>query len=525
MSKYKIDSFRDNVSDYENKGIAGSFKFGSNLDIRKDVDSLSCGQALVEEGLINSRSASLSVSPSLSKSSSPSLSESASSSPTASPSASQSPSVSKSLSPSATQSRSVSLSISLSSAVTSVFRDLIMYWVKATDGYTYGFGDTGYVYRRDIDGIYIRVYKSANGEIKGASEWWNASNESFLYFANDNELYRKPLPGDGEWNDVEFVGALISADSHDMREAGGALVIANGPSVAQVGRDESYADNALDLIPGNIAKTIVERNGRTIIGTSRASNPARGVNGAIDAEIPLIQIGENGDLFFANMSDSVPIKRFPGGGKVNPGGVANQVEEVNQFEWEQTALSWIDKQSIGNMALFAVYGATTGRGGIYTYGRKKKNQPMSLNLEHLLDADELGAVVDVSGTTIVSYRTGSDVGVMAVDPNNKAQGIYEGLDLFGQVKQHAEISMWETVMLLCKPMPAGTSLEFWYKINKNGNFIQAKLEGDVAQFSATDETRAVFLVQAGGDIFEPRVVLNPTGNVSPEVYQIIPSFT
>lgn len=524
MSKYLIKSFRDNVSDYEDKGIPGAFKFGSNLDIRKDVDSLSCTQALIDEGTIDSRSASSSVSPSSTLSASPSLSASASSSPTPSPSASASQSLSISLSPSTTASASISLSPSLSEAVTSIFRDLIKYFVKATNGYTYGFGNTGYIYRRDIDGFWERVYKDADGEIKGAFEWYNTERKTFLHWATDTKINRKPIPGNTDWNDVEEIGTLTSADSHDMREAGGALVIANSSTLAMVGFDESYTDNALDLIPGNIAKTIVERNGRTIVGTARASNPARGINGAIDAEVPLVQIGEDGELFYANMSDSVPIKRFPGGGKVNPGGVANQVDEVNQFEWDQTALSWIDKKSIGNMALFAVYGADSGRGGIYTYGRKKKNHPMALNLEHLLDADELGAVVDVEGTTLVSYRDGADFGVKATDPDNKATGIYEGLDLFGETKAHAEVSIWETIMLLCKPMPSGTSLEFWYKINKNGEFIQAKMEGGSSQFNSTGETRAVFFVQAKGDIFEPRVVLNPTGNTSPEVHKIIPSF-
>lgn len=534
MSKYKINSYRDNVSDYEDKGIPGAFKFGSNLDIRKDVDSLSCTQALVDEGLIDSRSESLSVSPSSTVSPSPSPSPSASSSPTPSPSSSASPSLSVSLSPSVTSSFSPSLSQSLSQEVSSVFRDLIMYFVKASDGYTYGFGDKGYVYRRDADAFWLRVYKDEGGEIKGAAEWYDQNNGgTYLHWATDTVLKRKNLYGRSDWNDVETIASgavttgspLTSADSHFMTEAGGALVIANGPTLAMVGYDASYTNNALNLIPGNIAKTIVERKGRSITGCARASDLTGGVNGAIDVEVPLAQIGDDGELFYADMVSSVPIKRFPGGGKVNPGGVGNKVSEVNFFEWEQTALSWIDKQSVGNMALFAIYDADAGKGGIYTYGRKKKNHPMSLNLEHLLDADELGAVVDISGTTLVSYQDGVDFGVKATDPDNKAQGIYEGLDLYGQIKQHAEVSIWETVMLFCKPLVAGTSLEFWYKTNKNGDFIQAKMQGNVAQFTNTGETRAVFNVQVSGDIFEPRVVLNPTGNISPEVYQIIPSFT
>ena len=42
---FEIKSFRGGLSDYEDKGVVGSFKFGSNLDIRKQIDSLSANQA------------------------------------------------------------------------------------------------------------------------------------------------------------------------------------------------------------------------------------------------------------------------------------------------------------------------------------------------------------------------------------------------------------------------------------------------------------------------------------------------
>ena len=109
MSKaFIINSFRGGLSDYEDKGLPGCFKFAKNLDIRKEADTLTCGQALEDEGLIASQSESLSVSPSASLSYSPSYSPSASPSTTASHSASPSPSASPSLSPSPTASSSPS---------------------------------------------------------------------------------------------------------------------------------------------------------------------------------------------------------------------------------------------------------------------------------------------------------------------------------------------------------------------------------------------------------------------------------
>ena len=55
MGIYVLESWRGGVSDYSDKGISGAFKFGTNLDIRKQVDSLTCNQDLIDEGLFGSR--------------------------------------------------------------------------------------------------------------------------------------------------------------------------------------------------------------------------------------------------------------------------------------------------------------------------------------------------------------------------------------------------------------------------------------------------------------------------------------
>jgi len=47
----EIKSFIAGKSDYEGKGVYGSFKYGKNLNIRSGVDALQCQQALLEEGV------------------------------------------------------------------------------------------------------------------------------------------------------------------------------------------------------------------------------------------------------------------------------------------------------------------------------------------------------------------------------------------------------------------------------------------------------------------------------------------
>lgn len=527
MPILEIKDFSGGISAFSDRGIRGSFKFGSGLDIRKSVDTLSCQQALLEEGLFDtshSSSSSLSQSYSLSPSTSSSSSRSPSNSPSrsASPSSSTSRSSSTSLSPSASQSPSASVSASLSpsAGLNNVFVDLILFFVKASDGATYGFGNAGNIYRRYSDGFTRNVYKDPNGTIKGAIEK-PSSGATYLQWATNTGLKRKPLPGRGDWSDVETIADnLTGSDWHTMVQVGGANMIANGSFLAMVGYDDSYTNEALDLIPGNYAKTLVERNGRAVVGTYKVGYPNKGVNGAIDCEVPIVQIGDNGELYFSNFTDSMPIRRFPGGGRVNPGGVANEVDQIQIFDWEQNALSWIDKQTLGNMSLWGVFDADSGTNGVYTYGRKNKEQPITLNLEYALDVDEIGAVANVDGTTIISYRDGDDFGVKAVDPNNKAQGIWEGLEFRSPVKYPINITTFKYVELFMSPLPAGSSVKFYYKKNKSGDFTQAYTSSGVDAFTIEGGKKAVFRIAEEMDIYEPRIVLTPYGNNTPEIHRI-----
>lgn len=398
--------------------------------------------------------------------------------------------------------------------------------MKASDGQVYGFGKTGKIYKINSDLHVVQVY-DAREQITGAEEKPSASNVTYLVWAGRTTLHHKLIPGLANWNDVDkTMGGfpktnLTDTDWHTMANVAGDIMIANYSMLAGLFYDDSYTNEALDLIPGNVAKTIVERNGRSVIGTYRAGDPNKGVNGAIDAEVPLSQVGDDGEIFYADFTNSMPVKRFPGGGRVNPAGVCNLIDPVQFFDWQTTALSWIDKQSVGNMAMFGVFGADAGKGGVYSYGRKDKNHPFVLNLDYLLDVDEIGAIVSYDGVMLISYRDGSDYGVMAVDQNTKATGTYEGLDFKAPIKKVGQVTVWDKQEILLDPLPSGASVQFWYRINKTGNFVQAYLaDGNTQSYSVAGGTKAVFRIGAEGQIFEPKVVLIPTGNSSPEAHRL-----
>src|SRR3990167_7272822 len=294
MPVYEVNSWGGGISSFNDRGARGSAKFLSNLDIRKANDTLSAGQIMEEEGLFDtshsqSASVSQSTSQSPSASGSKSHSQSLSNSPSLSPSASASKSASKSASPSGSQSpsSSVSASLSPSAGLNNVFVDLILFFVKASDGNTYGFGNAGNIYRRYSDGYTRNVYKDADGSIKGAVEKPSSDGITYLQWATGTSVKRKPLPGAGNWSDVEEIADnLTGTDWHTMKQVGGANYIANGSKVALVGYDDSWTNQALDIIPGNLVKTLVERNGRAVFGTYPAGYPNKGVNGAIDCEHP-----------------------------------------------------------------------------------------------------------------------------------------------------------------------------------------------------------------------------------------------
>lgn len=522
---FEIKEWSGGISSFNDRGIRGSFKFGTNLDIRKTEDTLTCGQRLVDEGLLgtsHSTSASISPSFSASPSGSGSSSPSASNSPSksVSPSASGSKSASKSASPSgsASPSSSESPSLSPSAGLNNVYVDLVLFWVKATDGNTYGFGNAGNIYRRYIDGYTRNVYKDPDGGIKGAIEKPSSSGTTYLQWATGTKIMRKPLPGASDWSDVEIIYTnLTGTDWHTMAQIGGANVICNGSMLALVGYDDSITNEALDLIPGNIAKSILERNGRAVIGTFKAGYPNKGVNAMLDCEVPLSQIGDNGELFFANFTDTMPAKRFPGGGRVNPGGVTNEVDQVQIFDWESTALSWIDKQTMGNLSLWGVFGADSGYNGVYSYGRKNKEQLFTLNLEYALEVDEIGAVANVEGVTIISYRDGNDFGVKAVDSTYKTQASYESLEFRPPIKKAETPTIFKYTEIFMEALPAGCSIEYFYRMNRAEGWTRGYTVNGQVSYSVTNGKKATFRIGAEGDVYEEKLLLTPSFNTSPTI--------
>jgi hypothetical protein len=577
--KFEIKSFKGGKSDYEDRGIFGSFKRGKNLDVRGLNDVLTCNQALVADG-------------------------------------------------------------TGASGADTIVTDLINFWVNASDGNTYGFGDSGKIYKRTSSAVWSVVYTDSDGEITGAYEWFSPTT-SYLYWTTSTKLHRHIITGN--WTtDVDattasvassgtltvsdqphsgstvtigeitytfrttlttspttianevLIGAnaeaaidnlvkaitlaatigtnystgtlvhptctavkataatmtvtaktvgdagnsiitipagdhlafaqptlkngvtysawpkinLTAATWHTMTQANGSLMICNNKFLAMVGYDSSYTNEALKLRPGITTQAIIEKGNQVLIGggdgvreswlstweqtalswIDKNRIPSKSINAIVQAELMLMSCGDN-ELFFSDMVNNMPVCTLDG--KCNPGGVVEK----------------------GGLALFGLYGGSYP--GIWSYGRQKKNESHTLNLEQYIDADEIGSICKIAGQVFVSYQHGTDHLVRKVDTATKATAEYESLDLVAPQE-----ATWTSIELTTGTIPTGCTIAVYYDLDATGSWIQAKMAGDVSTAIAGMRD-PIFLCGSYGRTFNLKIVLTPSSNTSPEVSKVV----
>ncbi len=443
MPTHIIKSFRGGLSDEDNKGLAGAFKYGQNLNIRKQGDTLSCNQAMAKES---------------------------------------------------------------GTTVT----DLIVAFVPASDGNTYAFGNTGKIYKRTSGGSWSLEYTDS-GAIKGAGEW-----NGYLYWATDTSLKKNAL---GAISTPTTVGTLNSATWHTMQPNNGSFLICNNSDVAMVGYDNSFTSQALRLTPDARAMALAEIDGYTVVGTFKPNSdnqgyfftwepssqnwvrkkkiPTKGINALIETEILMAQAGQNGGIYYADLTDITPLFLLDGA-RCNPYGV----------------------DSREGLAYFGMFGNT--KPGIYSFGRTKKNLSRVPNLEYTLSPaaiDEIGAIAWVGDTLLASWKNGATYGVDALSSTVKATAVYESLD-FIVPPTFVNPQLFQTAKLLMKPLPANCSIALAYRMNKSGSFVTAKTADGSTSFSTTSATEAMFEIAEEGKVYEAQITLTPYQNTTPEVFQI-----
>jgi len=463
MARFELKSFRGGKSDYKDRGLAGSFWIGKNLDIHGTEDVLTCNQALIADGTGGS-------------------------------------------------------------GADTIVTDLILFFVNSSDGNTYGFGDTGKIYKRTSAAVWSVVHTDPDGRITGAFEFQFSNGKTYMFWATAVKLHCKEIPGNATWaTDLDanvVVGIntytypkvnLNTATWHTMTQAAGALMICNTVQLAMVGYDGSYTNNAVLLRPGIVAQAIVEKDryallgggdgvraswlttweqsASSLIGKNRIPSPS--INAIVQAELLLMSAGTN-ELYFSDMTNNLPICTMDG--KANPGGVVEK----------------------GGLALFGLFGGSYS--GIWSYGRVRKNESHVLNLEQYLDATEVGALCQIAGQVFVSYQKGATHAVRKVDTATKAVAEYYSLTLTAPRE-----AVWQSVDTITNTIPAGCSIAIYYDLDNTGSWTQAKMSGDVATATA-GQRDPFFLMGSNGRDINLKVVLTPSGNLTPSISNLYVNF-
>jgi len=471
MDSFIINKFAGGISDYEDRGITGAYKYAQNLDVRKRRDSLTTTQTLADDlasGTFDSRCRFI---------------------------------------------------VPASDGNTYFFTNNKIY--KRTSGGTYTLEHT------DADAGINGAAEWVNN-VGDTFIYYTTATK-----LHRKRIIGTGYTNTG-WGDLDATvnsqtypkTNLTSTAWHTMKQVNGVLMILNADKVATVKYTDAYLPDELIIIPSNIGKTLVESGTNLRLGANRtdasmSSNiflwdgiaqnwndkmqlPFSSINAMIESEIGIMQFGTEGGLYFYSDASKLPVTRFPSGGQCDPDGV-----EVSD-----------------GLAYFGVYGNGT-KSGLYTYGRKWKNADFILSCEHQFTCDEINSVKKIGNTILFSYKNGNNYGVKKIDLSNKAVGTYESLDLKAPATYQTPVN-FETVVLNLMPHPAGTNIEVWRRIDKvetatagtgvtADGWYRCNTVSGATNFSTTNGTEAVFLIGDKGKIIEIKIILTPTGNTSPEV--------
>ena len=414
-----------------------------------------------------------------------------------------------------------------------VITDLILFYVPASNGNLYGFGDTGNVYRKQGGAAaWELVYADANGKITGAAEYTNNDGSDnyapYLYWATETNVSRIKLSG--TWaTDVEHNWQTLDGDPswHTMSEALGVLLICDNKDLAMVDYEGGFNLDAVDLPRSHRNKCLLGLDQLVVFGSTKGDKveegwlwtwdkiqpswiqrrmvAERGINALLQGEFLMIQAGVRGGLYFWDTSSLLRIKKLPGEfAWVNPGGVT----------------------IMGGLPLLGVNGSN--KCGIYSYGRLNKNDPYALNLEYIPSHGKfenvlIGALTMYEDRIYCSWKDGTTFGTDVLDPDNKAEARYEGLVFDGG--ESFTQKGFRQIKVVTKPLPRDCSIEVFFKVNQQTDWQKATMQDGSELFDHEGRSKAIFSIETGGNEDDPcsgeeyelAMNLHPNGNDTPEI--------
>jgi len=296
-------------------------------------------------------------------------------------------------------------------------------------------------------------------------------------------------------------------------------MVCDGQNIALVDREAAFNDAALLLPSGCIAKTLLDRNDRIIIGATddvgdgwiftwdrfadswitKTSVQDTGINAMAYLEGGvLVQTGVSGGMTFWNFGETHPLKKVPGASWTYPGA-------IDEYK--------------GMLHIGMNDGAKCG---VYSMGRQDKNDPLALSLEYVpshgkITGTEIGALAKDGNDLYVSWKDTTTYGIDVIDLTAKAAAVYESLEFDG--KQPESAKLFKTIKLVTKPLATNCKVAVKYKTNRDTTWVATKRSDGLEEMVA-GESVGIFDIEAYGESYEVQVTLTPASNNAPELYSI-----
>lgn len=456
LKSYTIKNFRGGISDENNRGIEGSFKFGYGLSIRARESVLTCGQALVKE--------SAEVVTDL-----------------------------------------INFIIPCSNGKAYGFGNAgCIYersgttWVKRytdADGAIIGAAEwNGYLYwacDTEISRIQISAIPAATWTTEVAHDWQTTLTSASwhtmliacgaLMICNDKYLAL-----------IDYSTAAFNAIALNLYPG----------NIAKCLDEDGFQVIAGLIDAGNAEK------GHLITWETSALNwikkkkiASKGVNALITTELMLAQCGIDGEVYFSDMISRVPVFTFPDGGFTLPGGVCER-KGLAMFGISGNSSTKCGIYSYGRAKKNLPFALNLDYVG--SHGK--------------ITGIDYGAIEMVDGTLLVAWQDGTTYGVDALSMTVKSNGVYEGLEWDGGKPMLKKT--FGKVKIVMEPLAASCSIVLKYKINGASSWSTAKTTDGASSFSTENGVRALFNIDEEGEVIELRVELTSSANNSPIIKSI-----
>lgn len=392
--------------------------------------------------------------------------------------------------------------------------DLIIKLIPITSTKSYGFGDAGNVYKI-VNETVTKIYTDPNGEILDANYFYG-----YLYWTTSGKLGRC-IETSSDWNTDASPNwkTLNSCSYHPIFVApkSDLMCIGNDRYIATLSATEVWNNQALDLFYGWTAKCLTLINPKLLIG-AKDHKKAEMFDWDLSSEsYDPVEGWEERDI--------IAFLRAVG---------STYIFTPETLYWFREGLVDVAKELPSEVKHGAIdiwkrkilFGATNG---VHSYHKKNKNYPLALNLEYtpspitIANFDsksiEIGAILGRGDDLLVSWKDGSTYGLDNIDPNNKADAVYEGLSF--DADRPFEDKLFKIIKIKTKPLPSGCSVKVKYRMDETTSWVDTKMaENDAESFADAGETKAIFQIEGQGEIYEVRVELYANGNDTPEIVSI-----